>query len=62
MGVRIRMEQNDHFMIMFDMLGNRMGIPFYFYIWYNKIVQEWNGKKVINYNNTFITKNDKLSI
>ena len=61
-GTGVGIEWSDHSIIMFDTIRNEMDIPFYFYVWYNKIVQEWNEKKIINYNNTLISKNNKLSI
>ena len=48
------LKQNGHFIIMFDAIRNGMDIPFYFYVWYNKIMQKLNKK--INYNNTLIIK------
>ena len=52
----IKLKYNDHFIIIFTIINNEMDISFYFYIWYNKILKKWNGKKLINYNNSFITK------
>ena len=44
-GMEMKMAWNDYSIIMFSIVGSGMDISFHFYVWYNKIMYEWNGEK-----------------
>ena len=50
------------YIIIFSILKNEMGILFYFYVWFNKIIYVWNRKKDSQYNNILIIKYNKIFI